>query len=328
MMSSFEETIQSHCQNTLDRFKRISRFYTLFHLGFLCLSIGELLVFLLFFSFFTKSTILAFSLAALFLTGFSYFVLHFYFQAKRPEQIHELHKSFLQMCQESIPKKSFEYHHVLAQCTDTLVKLLDKQEYHFYSLPSPLTSLNPVLQKFSSWSHWKDIHELKEKLLFEGIEQYVAQIKLAPTNLEAHGSLAIAYLQLARLYQDPRKLYPEEPFPWISPEYGSEAMQRKFENAAKRAIEEYKILDVYAPNSLWTYAQLASIYNELQLPQEEMLYYEKMLEVAPHDKNILFRLGVLYFQQGLNAKALKIYETLQHTDSAEKLIEHYNVILK
>ena len=56
-------------------------------------------VFLLF-TFLAKSAVLAFSLALIFLTGFSYAVLRLYFHAKKPEQLVELRNAFLEECKE------------------------------------------------------------------------------------------------------------------------------------------------------------------------------------------------------------------------------------
>ncbi|MES2344445.1 MAG: hypothetical protein V4494_00705 [Chlamydiota bacterium] len=322
----FAESIDNQCQNTFHTFKKICKFHTFFHIGFGALAIGELLGFLLFFSFFTQSSILAFSLAALFLTGFTYFVLLFYFQAKKPEQLSELRRTFIKNYALSIhfPRNTVDFHITLAHGASQLVHLLDKQEYCFYALPRPLNMLNPVLQKFSALSHWKDVFEMKEQLLFVRAEQHVEQIKLGPTDLESHASLAAAYLQLSRLYRDPRKLHPEQSFPWVSSEYSSELMFLKFKKVCERAIEEYKILDAYVPNSPWVYAELAAIYHDLEQPEEEIRCYETMLKISANDEKILFRLGVLYFQQGLNAKALRIYEILSSTDEADELISYYN----
>ncbi len=319
------EALNNQGKIALDEFKRICKSYTLFHAGFCALAVIEVFAFLLFFSFFTQSSILAFSLAALFLTGFSYFVLLFYFQAKKPEQLTELQKIFIKNYAMGInfPKNTAEFHIALAHGIHEFVKLLNKQEYFFYTLPKPFTALNPVLQKFSAWNHWKDVFEMKEQLLFIRAQQHVEQIKLEPTDLEAHASLAAAYLQLSRIYLDPRKLYLEESLPWVSIEYGSEEMFSKFQKVCERAIEEYKILDTYVPHSPWTHAELAAIYHDLGWSQEEIRCYEAILAISPNDEKVLFRLGVLYFQQGLNAKALRIYETLRHTDEAEELISYY-----
>ena len=95
--------------------------------------------------------------------------------------------------------------------------------------------------------------------------------------------------------------------------------------AAERAIEEFKILNDYAPEDPWIHAQLAYSYHDLQMPQEEIREYETVLRLKPDDMDTLFRLGVLYFQQGMNAKGLQAYEELKrfHYKKAEALIGYY-----
>ncbi len=113
---------------------------------------------------------------------------------------------------------------------------------------------------------------------------------------------------------------------WVPPDYFSEETQQKFTSAAERAIEEFKILDDYAPNDQWVHAQLASLYHDIGLPEQEILEFEKMLKIAPQDRQILFRLGVLYFQQGYNAKGLRVYEQLKKSKDkkADELISYYD----
>src|SRR5262245_26633332 len=91
---SVEDQIERFSQEALSFFKQVTRHYALFHITFFSLAIFELFAFVLFFSFLTRSTIFAFSLAGLFLTAFSYFVLLFYFQAKKPQQLLELRSRF------------------------------------------------------------------------------------------------------------------------------------------------------------------------------------------------------------------------------------------
>lgn len=61
------------------------------------------------------------------------------------------------------------------------------------------------------------------------------------------------------------------------------------------------------------------------MPKEEIKEYETILHLCPDDKETLFKLGKLYFQQGLNAKGLQIYEALKksHYKKAEGLIAFY-----
>jgi hypothetical protein len=107
-------------------------------------------------------------------------------------------------------------------------------------------------------------------------------------------------------------------------------MLEKFKRAALKAIEEYKILDAFAPNDPWVHAQLADIYRTLDLPQEEMREYEAILKVTASDSNILLRLGVLYFEHGYSAQGLRLYEILKNSQDpkAEELIACYDNTLR
>ena len=324
----FQEQMEKHASAAIEEFKEITRQYSVFHICFFALACFELLAFALFFSFLTKSTILAFSLAGIFLTGFSYFVLLFYFQAKKPEQLLAVRHTFLESCQQALPfeKNSSEFHSSLAGALHHLFNQLHRQEYTYYPLPSTFKTLAPLLQKFSVWCHWKDLHQMKEFLLLMMIREHVELVKMAPTDLETHASLAHSYRLLAKHYQDPRTANPQTEHLWVSPEYHNADMLKKFERTSWRAIEEYKILDYYAPNETWVHAQLASIFHDLNLAQEEIREYEAILRTSPQDREILFRLGVLYFEQGLNAQGLRLYEQLKKMQDAkaEELLSYYD----
>ena len=101
--------------------------------------------------------------------------------------------------------------------------------------------------------------------------------------------------------------------------------KQKFRSIAERAIEEFKILSDYAPEDPWVHAQLAYSYRDLQMPKEEIREYETILQLCPEDKETLFKLGKLYFEQGQNAKGLQVYETLKRSNykNAENLIHFY-----
>jgi len=90
---------------SLALFKEISRSYARFHLFFMILGTVELTSFLLFFSFFLTSSLIAFALAAIVFTVFSYFVLLFYFQIRKPELLQKLPDQFLYERQDSEKKK-------------------------------------------------------------------------------------------------------------------------------------------------------------------------------------------------------------------------------
>ncbi len=127
------------------------------------------------------------------------------------------------------------------------------------------------------------------------------------------------------LYVDPRQIEGSDDDRWIPHHDYETILKRKFRATAERAIEEFKILNAYAPNDPWVHAQLAYSYHDLQMPEEEMKEYETIIRLCPDDKETLFKLGVLYFQQGLNAQGLRVYEELKssHYQKAEILIQHY-----
>lgn len=327
----FDEQIDHLCDEALGDFKQVTRQYALFHITFFSLAVLELIALILFFSFLTKTTIFAFTLAGLFLTGFSYFVLLLYFQAKKPNQLLELRRSFVQASSAAIPfeKNSPESHIALSSILERFLTVLHRQEYTYYSLPSSFKTLSPLMQKFSVWTHWKDLHQMKELFLLMIIKEQIELIKLLPTSLEAHAHLANSYLMLSKLYIDPRKLYPEEFHPWVAPEYSTSEMLEKFKKASFRAIEEYKIIAFYAPNDPWVHAQLSIIYCNLDLFQEEMREYEAILKISPNDHEILFRLGSLYFKHGLSAQGLRVYDQLKKNNhaKADELIACYDSVL-
>ncbi|MBS0604720.1 MAG: hypothetical protein JSS60_06760 [Verrucomicrobia bacterium] len=325
--AQFDDLTDRYCSEALEVFKQVTRQYALFHITFFSIGILELAAFVLFFSFLTKTTIFAFSLAGLFLTVFTYFVLLFYLQAKKPQQLYDVRSSFLNACKATLhlEKSSGEYHLAVASALQRMLTTLHRQEYSYYSLPASFETLSPLMQKFSVWTHWKDLHQMKELLLLMIIKEKIELIKLQPTDLESHARLADAYLALSKLYMDPRKLYLNEEHLWVSPEYASPEMLEKFRKASLKAIEEYKILDSYAPNDPWVHAQLASIYRDLDLPQEEMREYEAILKVSNGTSEVLFRLGVLYFAHGFSAQALRLYEALKKNNDpkADELIASY-----
>jgi hypothetical protein len=325
----YEDQTSTLCAEALEVFKQVTRNYALFHIVFFSIGVIELIAFVLFFSFLTKTTLFAFSLAGLFLTAFTYFVLLFYFQAKKPEQLLSVRNRFISACKALLSSgpSTPSYHLALSSSLQRMLTTLHRQEYSYYSLPASFETLSPLMEKFSVWTHWKDLHQMKELLLLMIIKEKIELIKLHPTDLESHAHLADAYLALSRLYMDPRKLYPSEDHLWISPEYSSPEMLEKFKRAALKAIEEYDILDAYAPNDPWVHSQLADIYRVLHLPQKEMREYEAILNVSSSNREVLLRLGILYFQHGHSAQALRLYEALKNSGElapAEELISHYD----
>ena len=310
----FHKNVESNCHTGIKQFKKIVRSYIFFHLFFLGLLATEVVAFFFFLTFLFQTSLIAFSLAAILLTGFAYLILLFYFQTKKPEQFLELRNFFMLLCKKALPKNILrsEYHLSLANAAYRFASHLSRSEASYSLQPQNVGSLNQAMRKITHLCHKSDIKRMKEVLYLVSISEHIQLIKNTPTNLEAHASLANAYVALSRLYK----------------EQGNN--QDKFKAAAEKAIQEFKIIDHFSPKDPWVHAQLASCYHDLKLFKEEIAAYETILELCPEDKQILFRLGILCFQQGENARGLEIYEQLKEMQftRADELIDFYDANIK
>lgn len=304
--------LESYCSNGRKQFKKIIRSYIFLHLFFIALLFTETIGFCCLLALFSVSTLIAFALAGIILTGFTYLILLLYFQTKKPEEFLRLRNWFLKMCREELPSQieQIDYHLSIANAAYRFASHLSQEE-------TPGLNMGPVnllMKRFSNHCLQKDIHKMKEILLFVSINEHIQVIKNTPTNLEAHASLANAYIALSRLYKSSDELPIKR---------GEEA---EFKASIEKALQEFKIIDYYSPNDPWTYAQLASCYHELQMYGEEMGAYEVILKLCPNDKEVMFRLGILYFQHGRSAQALEIYDQLKKVNfsRADELIDFYD----
>ena len=162
------------------------------------------------------------------------------------------------------------------------------------------------ISQFSAYCYGEDVFNMKLLLLQAAIDEHLKQIRLTPTDLEVHASLANTYVALSKIYKGP-------------------FFEKKYRMTARLAMEEFCILSHYAPNDPWVHEQLAAGYHDLNMPEEEMREMETLLKLKSQDKEILYRLGALYFNQGMNAKGLQVYEELQKANfkKAEDLITSY-----
>jgi len=306
-------------------FERKMRNHMFFHFSFILLGAIEVVLLIHFLATLAHYAMISVALSAIFLTGFSYFILRLYSQTKKIEQFDEIAELYI-----SELKGLLEYHEGILECHIALAngccmcaESLKDKEYHYYSVPHWLSFLTPFLKKISSFYHWQDFFAMRELLLLKSVEEQIKFVKCEATSLEAHTSLANAYSLLASFYSTARFKRNEE-F-WAISNAEVLASEKKARIAAERAIEEFKILSDYAPNDIWVHEQLAYSYRDLKMPLEEINQYEAILKLNPMDVDVLYKLGVLYFQLGRNASGLQIYEQLRrvHYVRAESLIAYY-----
>lgn len=313
--------------SVLPLFDKTVKNYTRFTFIYSTLFFTEVILLLLFSPVTIKSSLFAFSLAGLFLTLFSFFVLKIYFHAKKGERQQQFVDIYCRGCKRLIGfKEGIPEHHIaLANAYSKLANALDGREASLLYSPSWLPSLQTTLEKASRKWFWKDSFSIKEALLNRSIEEHIKLVKCEPTSLDIHAALASGYVILSSLYLS--ILQPESSSENNSPlkEEDRELFEKKFRNCANKAIEEFKILNDYAPNDPWVHTQLAYSYRDLKMPEEEIREYEVILQLRPQDLETLYKLGCLYFQQQRNALGLKVYEQLKQYNfkMAESLISHY-----
>lgn len=325
--SHYHEQLNKVFEPIFMQFDRLMQKHAAFNMFFISLCAVEIVLLLTFFTFLAQSLMLALMLAVFFFSCFAYFTLRLYFQTKKPEQLKEIKERYVNACKRLInyQESSPEHHIALASACCKLANRLHGREYTYYFAPNWLNSFSPALEKFSCWCHWQDLHLMKELLLEASVSEHLKLIKCQPINLEAHAALANAYVMLSGLYIDPRKLERYDDERWIPAEKYNEECERKFRATAECAIEEFKILNEYAPDDPWVHSQLAYSYHDLQMPLEEIKEYETIYKIDPNDKDNLYKLGILYFQQGLNARGLRVYEELKKSQyqRIDSLIKHY-----
>jgi len=295
-----------------------------FHTLFILILLGELIFTAIAYCLQDAASFLAVGLFSLVLTLFSYLVLIFYVQAKKPEQTKQLKDWFVSICKKSVSEElsQADFHLFLAQATYTFATFFQPKELPVYWASFPIASIQRLIKKCCYLWHWKDFQHMKELLLLDCIYQHLALLKEEPTNLEVHASLGNSYLALASVYKSIHRASQEEP----SSDHLVSELTKKFQGAITRAMEEYKIIRASSDHEdPWVLAQLATCYHELGLFDKEIEHFEKILEISDFNQEVMLRLAHLYFQEGRNAQGFKLYKIIKETDptKAAELFDYY-----
>jgi len=318
----FLQTLQKPYRKVLRDFRKTIRFLIYFHFSFMFLFLSEIYAFLTFFLHLSQS-LLAFTLAGIFLTVFSYFILLFYFQAKKPEQLRFLQEEFLEKCKSVCKTQEGEttHHLTIAHAVLNLSDYLNGFEKTLFSFP--FFSIKG--ETFSKFFYLEDVFRFKELLYSAALQEHYAQIRIAPVDLEAHTSLANTYVGFSKYLLTTKKEIEASLSCRFRFRKLYQTLEESFRRNSERAVEEYKILQHYVPDDPWVHLQLAKSYEALDLLKEETSQYEILYKLMPEDETIQKKLGILYFRQGLNGKGLEIYEKLKESSlqDANELIHHY-----
>jgi tetratricopeptide (TPR) repeat protein len=321
--------IHRECQSSIARFRGVIRSYLLFHLSFAILFIGQIALLTSFITQGSKSFGLAASIALFLLSFFSYVVLIYYFQGKKGEQFREIQRDYFALMKKEMPVEIslLDYHLNIANSAFQLTTYLYQSGTYTLSLP-PFRFNERLTVHLGFLLNWRDIQKMQEILMSVAIKEHIQLIKTLPVNLAVHTSLANTFIALAKIYDLPDDPLYQDSY-LIKKIFSSKGNRERFQFATNRAIEELKVLDDLAPNDPWIHAALASCYHHLEMLSEEIHEYEVLVRLRPDDKDILLRLGLLYFETGKMALGLRIYEKLSRIDakSASDLIKKYDTFM-
>jgi hypothetical protein len=318
--SSFQDALPAIYRSILGRFKELNTSFITFQ-GTFCL------LFMLECSAIVASLChpavdafwTAVCLGSMVVTIFLYCLLLFYLQARAAEQLQGLKQQIVSSCSYLLVGGESEpfFHFLIADALVRFTHYLRDLSLQFYRPPFWLTPFSRMacLAFTRIWN--RSLFALSTILLEEAIVQHLLQIQKTPTDLEVHASLGLNYTSFACLYQR------------VSQGRSKKELGRVYEDRFRRymaiAIEEFKILQHYAPDDPWVHEQLALGYHDLGMEEEEIREVEHLVRLKPQDRAILFSLGQLYFQSRMNAKGLEVYEKLCKLDplQAQQLLEYY-----
>ena len=306
-----------------ERFDRLSSFHLLFHISCILLLSLQILMFVGLLVYQPKSPYVAGLLFSCILTLFSYLILLFYYQAKKPQDFQDLRRYFIQACRKEIEEQrpNQEEHLFLAKAAESLTGKLAKNQFYF--------SQNSSLSSFIRLLSFKDVEKMQELLMYAAIQELIEKIKLDPLDAETHLSLTKSYLAMYRLYQSPL----EEPLSrfWIVQRIiQTEKRQKRVDASLLLAMEELKIGLSNKVDDSWALLELANCYEALNLKENELETLKKLQLLHNVDDSLLLRIGKIYFTLGKIAEGLEIFSTLKNRNVhlSFELIDSYNAYLK
>lgn len=306
-----------------ERFEKLSSFHLVFHLSCLGLLSFQALAFVFLLVTNTKSPYVAALLFSGILTLFSYLILLFYYQAKKPQDFQDLRRFFIQACRKEIRehRPNQEEHLFLAKAAESLTSKLSKNQFYLNDLGT-FSSLMRLIR-------FKDVEKMQELLMYAAIQEHIEKIKKDPLNSQTHLSLAKSYLNMYRLYQSPLK-EPLSRFWVVKKIIQTEKRQKRVDASLLLAMEELKIGLSSQADEPWALLELANCYEALQDKHQELETLKKLQEVRPLDESLLLRIGKIYFLLGMTSHGLEIFSTLKNINVhlSFELIDSYNAYLK
>ncbi len=311
----------------LANFKILMHQSAFMHLSFLLFILVQMMVTASLFTMNSFSMYTSASIALLFLSIASYSLIAFYQKNRKLDAIDKICKEFRHHCSLHLSKNieaNDKLHLAIAECTRDLAEALHTQELFYLTIHPFKFSKKHIISHFL-YFHYNDIVYFQEKLLEVSLDQHAYILEDCACNLDFHSSLSKTYATLATCYKKPDGKHLEKAFT-----YSTFSKKNEFSAALEKyytlAIEELKIISEICDDEYWVHSDLASLYSFFGDCEKEMEQYEILMSKISDDKEILYKLGILYFKHHKSSKGLKIYTQLRKLDAlyAKNLLAHYN----
>lgn len=219
---------------------------------------------------------------------------------RKEEEGEKLAKELIDECHATFdPFESEEQAHLIAaEAARTLSQELAGIES---SLCHPFFKpLEQAFEKLSVTIHQGGVRALQEAALKQAASEIIEAILHSPMSSEHHKKLAIVYLEVACLYGDGS---------------GNSSSVDAYSKAIRQAISQLGVAKHLGSKDPWLYEQLIECYSALKEREKLLAACLELLEVAPERSDALYYVGRRYFEYGLYAEGLKIYERLLPMDS-------------
>jgi hypothetical protein len=272
-------------------------------------------------------TPIAFSL--LFLTISSYALIAYYQKNRKLDSMEKIAKDFLHYCTLHLSKNIEDrekLHLAIAESIRDFAQALHNQELFYLNIYPFKFSKNHIISYFL-YFHYNDILYLQEKLLDICLDLHSKVLEDCACSLQFHSSLSKTYTALSNCYKKPSGRHLEKAFKFSNFTKFKELMERQI-NYYTLAEEELFIVCELSQNETWTHLDLASFYAQFDQTEKEMKQYEILIDQISDDKEVMYKLGILYFKHLKTSKGLKIYSKLRKLDAlyAKNLLSHYNAL--
>lgn len=249
----------------------------------------------------------------------AYIALRFCSERREEENI-QMTADFIQECHNTFSpfedKESVEM--ITADGAQKLSRELLGIERSLFQFSS--TSLKPAIEKLSCRLHAGAVLSLRQYLLESAAEQFINSILDHPTVCGHHKKLAIVYLEIACLYarsagNGPNMLWPMD----------TTGALNGYNAAVSKAVSQLLVAAQFDPEDPWIFEQLIECYGALKEKERQLEACSRLLTISPNESAALEHVGRRYFEHGLFAEGLNIYERLKPSDPerAQSLLRVY-----